>query len=118
MTTTTPTSSSTSNAASTAAAATTASSQQLAGNFDTFLQLLTTQLQNQDPLSPMDTTQFTEQLVSFAGVEQQIDMNTNLQTLISMQQSSESLQALPLVGANVTINSNTATLSNATSTPA
>jgi flagellar basal-body rod modification protein FlgD len=118
MTTTTPTSSATTNPTTTAAAATASSSQQLAGNFDTFLQLLTTQLQNQDPLSPMDTTQFTEQLVSFAGVEQQIDMNTNLQTLISMQQSSESLQALQLVGANVTINSNTATLSNATSTPA
>ena len=118
MTTTTPTSSATTNSTTTAAAATASSSQQLAGNFDTFLQLLTTQLQNQDPLSPMDTTQFTEQLVSFAGVEQQINMNTNLQTLISMQQSSESLQALQLVGANVTINSNTATLSNATSTPA
>jgi flagellar basal-body rod modification protein FlgD len=118
MTTTTPTSSSTSNAASTAAAANTASSQQLAGNFDTFLQLLTTQLQNQDPLSPMDTSQFTEQLVSFAGVEQQIDMNTNLATLISMQQSTESLQALQLVGANVTINSSTGTLSNATGSPA
>ena len=118
MTTTTPTSSSTTNPTTTAAAATASSSQQLAGNFDTFLQLLTTQLQNQDPLSPMDTTQFTEQLVSFAGVEQQIDMNTNLQTLISMQQTSASLQALQLVGANVTINSNTATLSNATSTPA
>src|SRR5580658_2147755 len=118
MTTTTPTSSSTTNSTTTAAAATTASSQQLAGNFDTFLQLLTTQLQNQDPLSPMDTSQFTEQLVSFAGVEQQIDMNTNLATLISMQQSTESLQALQLVGANVTINSSTGTLSNATGSPA
>jgi flagellar basal-body rod modification protein FlgD len=118
MTTTTPTSSSTTNSTATAAAATTASSQQLAGNFNTFLTLLTTQLQNQDPLSPMDTSQFTEQLVSFAGVEQQINMNTNLQTLISMQQSSESLQALQLVGANVTVNSNTATLSNATGSAA
>ena len=118
MTTTTPTSSSTTNPTATAAAATASSSQQLAGNFNTFLTLLTTQLQNQDPLSPMDTSQFTEQLVSFAGVEQQINMNTNLQTLISMQQSSESLQALQLVGANVTVNSNTATLSNATGSPA
>src|ERR1700733_25146 len=114
MTTTTPTSSSTSNAATTAAAANTASSQQLAGNFDTFLQVLTTQLQNQDPLSPMDTSQFTEQLVSFAGVEQQIDMNTNLQTLISMQQSSESLQALQLVGANISPRSNTTSACSAT----
>src|SRR5579862_2132485 len=111
MTTTTPTSSATTNPSTTAAAATASSSQQLAGNFNTFLTLLTTQLQHQDPLSPMDTSQFTQQLVSFAGVEQQINMNTNLQTLISMQQSSESLQALQLVGANVTVNSNTATLS-------
>ena len=118
MTTTTPTSSSTTNSTATAAAATTASSQQLAGNFNTFLTLLTTQLQNQDPLSPLDTNQFTQQLVEFASVEQQVNMNTNLQTLISMQQSSESLQALQLVGANVTINSNTASLSKATGSPA
>jgi flagellar basal-body rod modification protein FlgD len=45
-------------------------------------------------------------------------MNSNLQTLISMQQTSASLQALQLVGANVTINSNTATLSKATGSPA
>src|SRR5580704_8962276 len=85
-----------------------AGSQEIAGNFDTFLQLLTTQLQNQDPLSPLDTNQFTEQLVEFASVEQQINENSNLQTLISLQQTSASLQALQLVGANVTINSNTA----------
>src|ERR1700743_2905325 len=91
---------------------------QLAGNFNTFLTLLTTQLQNQDPLSPLDTNQFTQQLVEFASVEQQVNMNSNLQTLISMQQTSASLQALQLVGANVTINSNTATLSNATGSPA
>ena len=41
-------------------------------NFDTFLTLLTTQLKNQDPLSPMDTNQFTQQLVAFSQVEQQI----------------------------------------------
>lgn len=118
MTTTTPTSSSTTNPTTTAAAATTASSQQLAGNFDTFLKLLTTQLQNQDPLSPMDTTQFTEQLVSFAGVEQQINMNTNLQSLITMQQTTEATSALQLVGSTITVGGNSATLSNATSTPA
>ena len=40
----------------------------IAGNFNTFLQLLTTQLQNQNPLDPLDTNQFTQQLVQFAGV--------------------------------------------------
>jgi flagellar basal-body rod modification protein FlgD len=90
----------------------------LASNFNTFLNLLTTQLQNQDPLDPLDTNQFTQQLVEFASVEQQVNMNSNLQTLITMQQTSQSLQALQLVGANVTINSNTAALSNATGSPA
>ena len=44
----------------------------LAGNFQTFLQMLTTQLQNQNPLDPLDTNQFTQQLVQFASVEQQL----------------------------------------------
>jgi flagellar basal-body rod modification protein FlgD len=119
MTTTTATTPTTTTSnASTAQAAGDVGSQQLAGNFNTFLTLLTTQLQNQDPLSPLDTNQFTQQLVEFASVEQQVNMNSNLQTLISMQQTSASLQALQLVGANVTINSNTATLSKATGSPA
>lgn len=108
----------TSSASSTAQAAGSTASQQLAGNFDTFLQLLTTQLQNQDPLDPLDTDQFTQQLVEFASVEQQVDMNTNLQTLISMQQTSEATSALQLVGSTVTIGGSTATLSNATNSPA
>src|ERR1700728_3675037 len=103
---------------STAQATGNAASQSIAGNYDTFLQLLTTQLQNQDPLSPLDTSQFTQQLVEFASVEQQINMNTNLQTLISMQQTSQATSALQLVGSTVTISGNTATLSNATGTPA
>ena len=53
------------------------SSSQLAENFDTFLSLLTAQLQNQDPLEPVDSTQFTQQLVQFSGVEQQIQTNQN-----------------------------------------
>src|SRR3984885_9580620 len=104
MTTTTTTPATTSSStASTAQAAGLAGSQQIAGNFDMFLQLLTTQLQNQDPLDPLDTNQFTEQLVEFASVEQQVDMNTNLQTLISMQQTTEATSALQLVGATVTV---------------
>jgi len=104
--------------ASTAAAAGSVGQQQLAGNFDTFLTLLTTQLQNQNPLDPIDTNQFTQQLVEFASVEQQVNMNTNLQTLISMQQTTEATSALQFLGTNVTVNGSTATLSNATSSPA
>jgi flagellar basal-body rod modification protein FlgD len=93
-------------------------SQQLAGNFDTFLQLLTTQLQNQDPLDPMDTNSFTQELVEFSSVEQQIDMNTNMQTMISLQQASSDVSALQLVGSTATVSGTSATLSNATSSPA
>jgi flagellar basal-body rod modification protein FlgD len=112
------TTSSTSSSSSAASAAGSNAAQQLAGNFDTFLQLLTTQLQNQNPLDPLDTNQFTQQLVEFASVEQQVNMNTNLQTLISMQQTSEATSALQLVGSTVTVGGKTAALSNATNSAA
>lgn len=54
-----------------------------ASDFDTFLQLLTAQLRNQDPLSPLDSTQFVEQLASFSAVEQQIETNNRLDELTS-----------------------------------
>jgi len=81
-------------------------------NFNTFLTLLTTQLKNQDPLSPLDTNEFTQQLVSFSEVEQQIDTNNNLQTLINLQNASQTISALPLVGRTINYSSNTAPLSN------
>src|SRR5579863_1265649 len=83
---------------------------QLADNFNSFLTLLTTQLQNQDPLDPLDTNQFTQQLVEFTSVQQQVDMNTNMQTLISLQQTSEATSAMQFLGSNVTLNGTTATL--------
>ncbi|MGH7089537.1 MAG: flagellar hook capping FlgD N-terminal domain-containing protein [Stellaceae bacterium] len=81
-------------------------------NFNTFLTLLTTQLQNQDPLSPMDSSTFTQQLVSFSEVEQQIDTNNNLQSLISLQTAGQTIASLPLVGDQIEYNSATAPLSN------
>ncbi len=60
-----------------------ASQASLAGNFDTFLTILTAQIQNQDPLEPMDSSKFTEQLVQFSGVEQQIKSNAQLESLLS-----------------------------------
>jgi len=85
---------------------------QIAGNFTEFLQLLTTQLQNQNPLDPLDTNQFTQQLVQFASVEQEINMNTQLQTLVSLQQTAQDTQALAFVGQTVTINSDTTSLAS------
>jgi flagellar basal-body rod modification protein FlgD len=116
MTTTSPTSST--NSSSTASATGSAASQQIAGNFDEFLQLLTTQLQNQDPMDPLDTNSFTQELVEFASVEQQIDMNTNMSTLISLQQANTDVSALQLVGSTVTVSGSSAALSNATNSPA
>jgi flagellar basal-body rod modification protein FlgD len=84
----------------------------LTQNFNTFLTLLTTQLKNQDPLSPLDTNQFTQQLVSFSQVEQAIDTNKNLQTLISLQNSSQTVSALPLVGRTIEYADSTAPLAN------
>ena len=95
---------------SAATAAGTSGAQALAGNYNTFLTLLTTQLQNQDPLSPLDTNQFTQQLVEFSSVEQQINMNSNLQTLISLQQTSEATSAMQFLGSSVTVSGTTATL--------
>ena len=53
-----------------------------AADFNSFLQLLTAQVRNQDPLSPLDSTQFVEQLASFSGVEQQIATNSRLDSLL------------------------------------
>jgi len=91
-------------------------SQQIAGNFQTFLQLLTTQLQNQNPLDPLDTNQFTQQLVEFAGVEQQLNANSSLQTLVSLQQTAQSTQALQFVGKTAVVNGNTNSLVNSQAT--
>jgi flagellar basal-body rod modification protein FlgD len=84
----------------------------IAGNFNTFLQLLTTQLKNQNPLDPLDTNQFTQQLVQFSQVEQQINMNSSLSTLISLQQASQATSAVSLLGTNVTVSGAAAAQSN------
>jgi flagellar basal-body rod modification protein FlgD len=84
----------------------------LASNFMTFLQLLTTQLRNQNPLDPLDTNQFTQQLVQFAQVEQQLKSNDQLSALVSLQQTAQSTQALGFVGHTVAIDGQTARLAN------
>ncbi|MBI1186458.1 MAG: flagellar hook capping protein [Alphaproteobacteria bacterium] len=82
----------------------------LSENFDTFLVLLTAQLQNQDPLSPMDSSEFTQQLVQFSQVEQQISTNDNLETLISQQSAAAAALPLSYLGKAALIESNRATL--------
>ena len=75
----------------------------IADNFQTFLTLLTTQLQHQNPLDPLDTNQFTQQLVQFAGVEQQLKSNEQLKALVEIERSAQATQALVYVGNTVAV---------------
>jgi flagellar basal-body rod modification protein FlgD len=79
----------------------------IADNFQTFLTLLTTQLQNQNPLDPLDTNQFTQQLVQFAGVEQQLKSNDQLKSLVDLEKSAQATQALIYVGNTVAVDGST-----------
>src|SRR5438132_10347301 len=86
----------------------------LASNFSTFLTLLTTQLKNQNPLDPLDTNQFTQQLVQFAGVEQQMKMNSQMTSLISIEQSAQSTAAMAYLGSTATVDGSTTKLASGT----
>jgi flagellar basal-body rod modification protein FlgD len=88
----------------------------LSGDLDTFLKLLTTQLQNQDPTAPMDADQLTQQLVQFSTVEQQINTNTTLQQLLALQQSSQLGEAAALVGRRVAVETDRLPLQSGTAT--
>jgi flagellar basal-body rod modification protein FlgD len=80
-----------------------ASRTRLSDNYDTFLVLLTAQLQNQDPLAPMDSTQFTQQLVQFSQVEQQIRTNEQLEGLVTQYQAASAGAALSYLGRDAII---------------
>lgn len=83
----------------------------LSDNFDTFLSILTAQIQNQDPLEPMDSSEFTNQLVQFSGVEQQIRVNKQLETLISTTRSSAGASLSGYLGQEAEIDSSGAAFS-------
>ena len=98
----TPTSS-TNNTPAASTSTTDPSMKQLSSNFSTFLTLLTTQLKNQDPTSPMDSNAFTQQLVMYSQVEQQIDTNSNLKSLISQGSSNAAAMTTGYLGKKVSI---------------
>jgi len=87
-------------------AATNTSRATLTDNFDTFLVLLTAQLQNQDPLAPMDSTQFTQQLVQYSQVEQQIRSNEHLETMVGQYNAMAASLPLSYIGRFAVIDSN------------
>ena len=88
----------------------------LSGNFGDFLNMLMTQLQNQDPTSPLDTNQFTSELVEFSSVEQQINTNTSLSQLIQLTQAGEVMQSASMQGKPVTVQSSALALQNGKAT--
>jgi Flagellar hook capping protein len=100
------------NTASSSSSSTSDSRTALATNFQTFLTLLTTQLQNQDPTSPMDTNQFTQQLVMYSQVEQQLSTNDKLDSLISLGSNQTSNLAMSYLGKKVTLTDGSGQLSS------
>jgi len=98
--------------AATSSATSLVGQQEIASNFQEFLQLLTTQLKNQDPLSPLDTNQFTQQLVEFSSVEQQLKTNSDLDQLVALNKTSQATAALSFVGSQVTADGATTQLKN------
>ena len=111
-TTTTPTS----NTSSTAATDSAQDAATLSGNYTTFLSLLTAQIKNQDPLSPMDTTEWTNQLVQYSSVEQQLKANTYLEQIANSDTSGSMNSAVGYIGKTVSATQPTATLANGSAT--
>lgn len=84
----------------------------LSEDFNNFLVLLTTQLQYQDPLDPLDSGEFTQQLVSFTGVEQAITTNKNLEQLISQTNTRNMSNAVGYLGKEITLQTDRSGLGN------
>lgn len=76
---------------------------QLSQHVDNFLKLLMAQLKHQDPMNPMEATDFTSQIVQFTGVEQQIAMNKKLESMISLQKHGQDLGAAYLLDRTVQV---------------
>lgn len=84
----------------------------LANNEQTFLRLLTTQLKNQDPLAPTDTTQMTSQITQMTGVEQQLVTNDLLAALVGMSTGGGISEGVNLMGKQVTAETEKSVLKN------
>ncbi|WP_029139944.1 flagellar hook assembly protein FlgD [Citromicrobium sp. JLT1363] len=85
---------------------------ELNANFDMFLKLLTTQMQNQDPLDPMDTSQYTQQLVQYSQVEQSIQQTSTLKDILASLSTQDLAQSANFLGKRVELDSATAGLSD------
>jgi flagellar basal-body rod modification protein FlgD len=88
-------------AAATAEAEAKTTAEQITGDFDTFLQLLTAQLRNQDPLKPTESTEFVAQLATFSGVEQQVRANDRLDRIVEVLSGGTSAGLAAWIGQEV-----------------
>jgi flagellar basal-body rod modification protein FlgD len=95
-----------------AANASIAGRKSIADNYDTFLNLLVSQLKHQDPLKPLDTNEFTQQLVQYASVEQQLQANENLEALQKLAAAQAALSAVGYLGARVSTSGAQTSLQN------
>ncbi|MTI18974.1 flagellar hook capping protein [Rhodobacteraceae bacterium RKSG542] len=91
---------------------TTGISSTISDSYDLFLSLLTTQVQNQDPLNPMDTAEYTSQLVEYSMVEQQIASNNNLELLLEQLKTQSASLFVGYIGNTVTAYGDSANLTN------
>jgi flagellar basal-body rod modification protein FlgD len=93
-----------------------AATSSLLSNYDTFLKMLTTQLRVQNPLEPMDAEKFTEQLVQYSAVEQQLKTNQNLEAMLATMVSSTALSLVNYIGKTVEASSTTTMLKDSQAT--
>lgn len=96
--------------------ASSSSQNRLSQNYEMFLKLLTTQLQNQNPLEPMDADKFTSQLVQYSGIEQQIQMNSSLEDMKSIIAAQSAVSLVNYIGATVTAEGTQTQLKNGSAT--
>jgi flagellar basal-body rod modification protein FlgD len=85
-------------------------------NKDDFLQLLVTQLKNQDPMNPQDSAAFVQQLAQLTQVEQTYNINTNLKNLLNSQNNGTSLSSVSFIGKNITARGSQVTLNSGSPT--
>jgi len=97
-------------ATSTTTGSAASSQDSLIADYELFLSILTTQIQNQDPLDPLDSAEYTNQLVQYSNVEQAIKQNQNLEEIMATLQSSQSLSYVSYIGNEVTADASTTTL--------
>jgi flagellar basal-body rod modification protein FlgD len=107
-----------SNSAGSTSSSNSAVSASVQSEYNTFLTILTTELQNQDPTSPLDTNQFTSQLVQFSALEQNLQTNSYLQQLVTAQSQGQVNSALGYLGHTVQATGDSFTLDGtSTDTP-